>query len=51
MAAEVAGVDYEYVETSPMTGATKTPEFLALNPTHTIPTIKDGQYFTTLCLI
>nr|QTW43614.1 GSTdelta/epsilon3 [Eurytemora affinis] len=44
MAAECAGVDYTYVSVNPMQGETKTPEFLAMNPTHTIPTIKDGDY-------
>jgi len=44
MAAEVAGVEYKVIETSPMDGGTRTPEFLAMNPTHTIPTIKDGDF-------
>lgn len=44
MAAECAGVEYTYHTVNPMNGETKTAEFLAMNPTHTIPTIKDGSY-------
>ena len=51
MAAECAGVDYTYVSVNPMQGETKTPEFLAMNPTHTIPTIKDGIYNCTVQFI
>ena len=49
MAAECAGVDYTYVSVNPTTGETKTPEFLAMNPTHTIPTIKDGRNLFNRC--
>lgn len=44
MAAEVAGAEYKIIETSPLDGGTRTPEFLAMNPTHTVPTIKDGDF-------
>ena len=45
MAAEMAGVEYVYLEVNPMNGDTRKPEFLALNPTHTIPTMKVGLYW------
>jgi len=44
MAAEVAGAEYKVIETSPIDGGTRTPEFLAMNPTHTIPVLKDGDF-------
>jgi len=43
MTCEVAGVEYKVIETMPGP-ETRTPEFLAMNPTHTIPVIKDGDF-------
>jgi glutathione S-transferase len=43
MTAEVLGVDYTMVKTNPMEGDTRTPEFLAINPQHNIPTMVDGK--------
>jgi len=43
MAAELAEAEYAYVDVNPIKGDTRKPEFLAINPTHTIPTIKDGE--------
>merc|ERR1712032_957423 len=38
-------IDYDFKFTNLMTGAHKTPEFLKMNPTHTIPTMTDGPDF------
>jgi len=38
-------IDYEFKFTNLMTGAHKTPEFLKMNPCHTIPTMSDGPDF------
>jgi len=38
-------IDYDFKFTNLMTGAHKTPEFLKMNPCHTIPTMTDGPDF------
>ena len=43
MTAEVLDVEYTVVKTNPMEGETRTPEFLAINPQHSIPTMVDGR--------
>lgn len=37
--ADLLGVDYEWIETSVLTGATRTPEFRALNPAGQVPVL------------
>jgi len=44
MAAKAVGVDLNLKLTNLMTGEHLKPEFLALNPTHTIPTINDNGF-------
>lgn len=39
-----AGIPHEYHEIDLMKGATRTPEFLSMNPYHTVPTIKHGDF-------
>ena len=46
MAAEFVGADYTIKPVNPLKGETKTPEFLAVNPMHNIPALRDGD----LCL-
>ncbi len=41
---DVLKVPYEIVETSPLDGGTRTPEYLQLNPQHNIPVLKDGDF-------
>ncbi len=35
---------YEIVETNPLDGGTRTPEYLQLNPQHNIPVLKDDDF-------
>ncbi|XP_040569156.1 glutathione S-transferase 1 [Lepeophtheirus salmonis] len=44
MTAEVAGISYEVIETNLMIGDHMKPEFLALNPQHSIPVLKHGDF-------
>jgi glutathione S-transferase len=44
MTAEVLGVEYDYKTTNIMAGDNKKPEFLAINPMHNIPALKDGDF-------
>ena len=36
--------DIEMKIVNSMTGETKTPEFRAINPTHTVPVLVDGEF-------
>ncbi|CAG0896565.1 unnamed protein product [Darwinula stevensoni] len=38
------GLEFNLIETSPITGATRTPEYHKMNPLHTIPTINDDGF-------
>jgi glutathione S-transferase len=44
MALDLLGLDYETVPVNPLKGETRTPEFLKLNPQHTIPVLVDGDF-------
>jgi len=43
---DYAGYEHEKVFTDIMAGAQKTPEFIAMNPYHTIPTLQTASGFT-----
>lgn len=47
MACEVLGIDFEVIPINPREGQTKTPEYLKINPQHTIPTVVDGDFVVT----
>jgi len=44
---ELLGVDYKKVNVDLMKGEHMTPEFLSMNPAHTVPTMKDGDFVLT----
>lgn len=44
MTCEVLGLEYNMVECDLMNGGNKTPEYLKMNPQHTIPAMKDGDF-------
>nr|AHC08057.1 delta glutathione S-transferase [Locusta migratoria] len=44
MIAEKLGVDVDFKRTYPIKGECKKPEYLKINPMHTIPTIIDGPF-------
>ncbi len=44
LALEIKGVAYESKLISFSSGGHKTPEFLAMNPRHKVPTLKDGDF-------
>jgi len=44
MTAEVLGVEYEFKVVDLMAGEHMKPEYLAINPMHNIPTLKDGDF-------
>ena len=44
MTAEVLGLEYEFKVVNLMEGEHMKPEFLAMNPQHNIPTVKDGDF-------
>ena len=44
MTAECLGLEYEFKMVDLMAGDHKKPEFLAMNPMHNIPTVKDGDF-------
>jgi len=41
---EAVGIDYEKVDVDLMNGGTRTPEFLKMNPQHTVPCMEDGEF-------
>ncbi|KAJ9465933.1 Glutathione S-transferase 1 [Diplonema papillatum] len=43
LALELGGVEHEVKDVDLMKGETRTPEFLAMNPAHCVPTLKDGE--------
>jgi glutathione S-transferase len=47
MAAEMTGEKYEFHEVDLWKGENMTPEYLKMNPLHTIPTMKDGDLVLT----
>ena len=44
MTAECLGIEYDFKVVNLMTADHMKPEFLALNPMHNIPTMKDGEF-------
>jgi len=40
----ILGVEYNYIEVDVLGGGTRTPEFLAMNPQHTVPVLKHGDF-------
>ena len=44
MTAECLGLEYEFKVVDLMAGEHMKPEFLAMNPQHNIPTVKDGDF-------
>ncbi|KAK3915123.1 Glutathione S-transferase 1 [Frankliniella fusca] len=44
LACKALGVDYEFKLVNTLRGDHKTPEFLKLNPLHTVPVIEDGDF-------
>ena len=44
MTAEVLGLEYEFKVVDLFSGENMKPEFLALNPQHNIPCVKDGEF-------
>jgi len=43
MTAKAIGLDLKIVEVNTLAGETKTPEYLKLNPQHTVPTLVDND--------
>jgi len=43
MTLDYLGLEYNYIEVDIMSGENRTPEFLALNPQHTVPVLVDGD--------
>jgi glutathione S-transferase len=46
MTCEVLGLDYEFKIVNLQAGENKTPEYLKMNPHHTVPTLVDGDFIT-----
>lgn len=44
MTCEVSGAHYEEILTDVNEGGTRTPDFLKMNPQHTVPTLKEGNF-------
>ena len=44
MTAEMLGLEYEFKIVDLMAGEHMKPEYLALNPQHNIPCVKDGEF-------
>ena len=47
MTLDLLGLEYKYVETAVLEGATRTPEYLSMNPQHTVPVLTDGNLVIT----
>ena len=47
MALDLLGLDYDYVHVDVLGGGTRTPEFLSMNPQHTVPVLVDGNHVIT----
>jgi len=47
MTLDYLGLDYQYNEVDVLGGGTRTPEFLSLNPQHTVPVLVDGNVVIT----
>ena len=43
MTCEVLGIEYKSIEVDLFKGMTRTPEYLKMNPQHTVPTMVDGK--------
>ena len=50
MTAECLGLEYEFKVVDLAKGDNRKPEYLAMNPMHTIPTLKDGVFICYLVL-
>ncbi|KAE8741840.1 hypothetical protein FOCC_FOCC012626 [Frankliniella occidentalis] len=44
LACKALGINYEFKKVSVMNGDHKKPEFIKINPLHTIPTVQDGDF-------
>ena len=47
MALDLLGLEYKYVEVAVLDGATRTLEYLSMNPQHTVPVLTDGNLVVT----
>merc|ERR1711982_297861 len=47
MTLDLLGLEYKYVEVAVLDGATRTPEYLSMNPQHTVPVLTDGNLVIT----
>merc|ERR1711892_1193565 len=47
MALDLLGLEYKYVEVAVLEGATRSPDFLSMNPQHTVPVLADGNLVIT----
>ena len=47
MALNLLELEYSFVNVNILEGATRTPEYLALNPQHTVPVLVDGDLIIT----
>merc|ERR1712080_245794 len=47
MTLDLLGLDYDYIEVDFLSGCARTPEFLSMNPQHTVPVLCDGNLTIT----